>query len=173
MRIDLNKKKYSMKKSASCLLILIAALVFSGCSKEKRIERTLHKGDGSWSISSVTWQKVEQSTSGQTVDMGTSSDVGTFTFENDGSGSYNFTIDGDSYSRSFDWVVSDESISITEVIQSVDYLTGDVIQISVAFSGVRDNKNEITLEGSETMQTTSGTSVTQKVISGTFKLKRN
>lgn len=40
---------------------VLFAVAFTGCSKEKKLERTLHKKDGEWNISSVTWQKVEQS----------------------------------------------------------------------------------------------------------------
>jgi hypothetical protein len=158
------------------LSLFSVALLFSflaeSCSKEKKIERTLHKKDGEWTISSVTWQKVLQSGSGQTVTMGTSTNAGTFTFEKDGSGKYNFTIDGDNYSKSFNWTVSNETFSITAVSQNYDFSTGDVIQTAVAFSGTKNSKKKLIIEGSETYQSTSGSSVTQEVLTGTFELTK-
>lgn len=149
---------------------VLFAVVFTGCSKEKKLERTLHKKDGEWNISSVTWQKVEQSGSGQNVTMGTTTNAGKFVFDKDGSGSYNFTVDGDTYSQSFNWSVSEDAISVAKTSQTVDF-SGNFTQLAIAISGEQTGKNKIRLEGSETLQYSSG-SITQKVITGTFELSK-
>lgn len=160
-----------MKNKSSLLLICFVALLVFSCSKEKKLERTLHKKDGEWTISSVTWQKVVQGSSGQSVTLGTTTNAGKFVFEKDGSGSYNFTIDGTSYYQTFKWSVNDENISITKVSQTFDF-QGNFTQLAIAFSGVKTGKNSIEIEGSETQQYSSGSTL-QEVISGTFTLKKN
>jgi hypothetical protein len=103
--------------------------------------------------------------------VGTSNNVGSFTFDKGGSGSYSFTIDGTSYANTFGWSVSGTTISISKVSQSVN-LQGSVDQLAIAFSGNETGKKSIKLEGSETHQFVSG-STSQTVISGTFSLVKN
>lgn len=152
------------------IIFLMSILVISSCSKDKKIERALHKKEGEWNITTVNWQKVSQSSSGQSVTLGTTSNAGTFTFEKDGSGKYSFVVDGSSYSQSFDWSVNEEVISITKVSQTVDF-SGNFDQLAVAISGTQSSKNNIELEGSETHQYSSGP-ITQHVIVGSFSLTK-
>lgn len=162
-----------MKKSKflfTAIIILMSSFLLTSCSKDKRVERALYKKDGVWNITSVTWTKVIQDISGQSVTQGITANAGTFSFNKDGSGSYNFTINSDTYSQTFTWTVSNEDISITKVSQTVDF-SGNFDQLAVAISGTQSSKSKIALDGSETHQYSSG-NVTQKVMTGTFSLER-
>lgn len=162
-----------MKALVHLTTVLVFTLFAAGCSKDKRIERTLHKKDGEWTITNVTWQKVVQDTSGQHISTGSTANAGKFSFDKDGSGSYSFTVDGTDYSQSFTWDVNDEKISVTKVSQSVNIFSGSVEQLAVAISGSRNSKTEIHLEGSETHQYVGGSPIiSQHVFTGTFSLTR-
>jgi hypothetical protein len=162
-----------MKKQTTLLLtitLLLSSFLFTDCSKDKKIERNLYKKEGVWNISSVTWTHVVQGTSGQSVTTGTTADAGTFTFDKGGSGSYNFIVNGTTYSQSFSWSVSNENISLTKVSQTFD-LSGNFNQLAVAISGTQSDKKKMELQGSETHQYSSG-NITQDVFTGTFSLTK-
>ena len=146
----------------------ILILMIASCSKEKKVSRTLTKKDGSWKISQMDWESVSQDTSGQHINMGSSSDNGTFVFEKDNGGTYSFEAGGNSYNQSFSWSVNEEDISITKISQSFDF-SGSITQLAVAFTGERIDKKTIRLEGSETYQATSGV-ITQKVLTASIVL---
>lgn len=149
-------------------LVVVSIVLLSACSKDKKIEKVVYKNDGEWKIKSVSWNQIIQTQNGQSITNGTSTDIGTFTFNENGSGSYYFTIDTNIYQQSFNWSVSDESISVTKVSQTFDF-SGNIKQIAVAFSGTQNSKTELTIEGSETIQGYTG-EVTQRVFTGTFLL---
>ena len=157
--------------SSTALFLLSFLFLLTNCSKEKKLERSLHKKDGAWTISSVTWEQVIQDTSGQNIAIGSSANVGTFTFDKDGSGSYSFSINGSSYAQSFNWSVSGDVVSITKVSQTFDF-SGNISQLAIAFSSTQTDKKSMILEGSETHQYVSG-SISQSVIAGTFLLTKN
>ncbi|MEO5643356.1 MAG: hypothetical protein ABIQ40_07575 [Bacteroidia bacterium] len=159
-----------MKKLNLLAPFFLMLILFSTCSKDKQFERALHKKEGTWNIKNVAWQKVVQGSAGQSINLGTTSNAGTFSFDKDGSGSYSFTVDGSTYSENFNWTVSDEHVSIAKVSQSFD-LSGNFSQLAVAISGTQQSKNTIELAGSQTNQYSSGP-VTQQVITGTFLLER-
>lgn len=150
------------------VLFLFIIILISGCSKEKRIERSLHKKDGSWSVSSADWTSVVQDTSGQSINMGSTANTGNFIFEKEGSGTYNFTVNGEQYNSNFTWNVSGEVISITSISQTI---FGGISQKAISFSGEQTGKNSITLKGSIVEQYFSGT-IEQKSLSGTFYLSK-
>lgn len=152
------------------VIVLACSVLLSNCSKDKKLERALYKKEGVWNISSVTWQKVIVSTSGQTIALGTTANAGTFTFEKDGSGSYNFTVDGSTYSRTFTWTVNDENISVVRVSTSIDF-SGNVDQLTIAIAGEQKSKNNIELAGTETHVYSSGPT-TESVLTGTFSLTK-
>jgi hypothetical protein len=153
------------------LLLLACSMLLSNCSKDKKLERTLHKKEGVWNISSVTWQKVIVTSSGQTVSLGTTANAGTFTFDKDGTGSYSFTVDGSGYSRNFTWSVTDENIKIVRVSTDIDFSTGNVDQLTIAIVGEQKSKNSIELGGTETHVYSSGPT-TESVLTGTFSLTK-
>src|SRR5688572_18060881 len=133
-----------MKISKTLHLLFTSAFIavlLVGCSKDKQLEKMLYKKDGTWNISSVSWEKVQQNNSGQTVKTGISTNAGTFTFDKDGSGSYNYTIDNTSYSKTFSWTVNNETFAITFVSQSFD-LSGNITQISATYVGEEEDRNK-------------------------------
>ncbi|HYG49404.1 MAG TPA: hypothetical protein VD905_00810 [Flavobacteriales bacterium] len=157
-------------KQVSILIVTCSVLV--QCSKEKKVERSLYKKEGTWSITSVSWQKVLQDTSGQSVSQGTTANAGTFMFDKDGSGSYNFTVDGTIYNETFAWSVNNTTVSITKVSQNVDFTGGGSIeQIAISFSGDQKDKKNFEIQGSDSRQYASG-SISQKVFTGTFSLTK-
>ena len=152
------------------IALLFLSLFISSCSKDKKIEKALHKKEGEWNITSVTWEKVVQDTSGQSINFGTTSNAGTFTFDKDGDGNYQYTINGTSRFLSFRWNVHDEKISVTKLSNTFD-LNGDFTQTVISMMGSQTSKNTIVLEGSETIQYSFGT-VSQEVLVATFSLTK-
>lgn len=161
-----------MKRLQILSAVMLSLLFLFSCSKEKQLEKTLYKKDGNWTVKSADWEQISQSTtSGISIITGTSADAGTFSFDENGNGSYNFTLGAITYSESFSWSVSEESFSITKITQSIDFFSGEITQIIIAFSGSRIDKNTIEMSGSDTRQFTSG-DITQTVMAGTFTLAR-
>lgn len=161
-----------MKLMGKFIFVVGLMLIAFSCSKEKKLEKTLYKKDGSWKVTSAEWQQVSQSsTSGQSITTGTSTDAGTFNFEEDGSGSYSLTFGTKTYNQTFNWTVTDEEFSIVKVAQSIDIATLDIVQLAVAFSGTQLDKNTLQLEGSETLQYFSG-DLEQSVMTASITLVR-
>lgn len=161
-----------MQKLLLILTTGLSLLVLFSCSKEKQLEKTLYKKEGSWNVKSAEWNQVSQSsTTGQSVVTGTSTDAGTFTFDEGGNGTYSFVLGTKTYSESFTWSVSGETFSITKITQAIDFFTGDITQIVISFSGSQIDKNTIEMDGSDTRQYTSG-DITQTVMTGSFTLTR-
>jgi len=153
------------------LLTFLVGIVLLACSKDKRIEKVVYKKDGNWKVSTIEWNQILQTQNGQSITSGTSTNVGEFTFDESGSGSYNFTIaDSNVYAETFNWAVSDENISIAKVSQSFDF-SGNIKQIAVAFSGTQKSKTELTIEGSETLQGFTG-DFTQRVLTAKITLTK-
>lgn len=161
-----------MKKVFILAFLPVLMISIQSCSKEKRLEKALYKKDGNWNVKSAEWSQVTQSSSsGQSVVTGSSTDAGTFEFDESGSGSYSITLGTETYAQSFNWTVSEEEFSIVKVSQSYDFSTGEIIQKAVAFSGKQTDKNILEVEGSETLQYFSG-DIEQNVMAGTFILER-
>jgi len=160
-------------------LILAFAITFASCSKDKKIERKLPKGDGIWNITSAAYVFTEQDVNdvniSQAISSGTKSNIGSFTFGKDGIGSFSFTIDSFTREGSFTWMVVEEEVSIVYTyINLADIFsgTGDYDQVVGAFSGIWE-KNSWTLNGGDVEQHFDGTGnmdVTQTVLAGTFEL---
>lgn len=143
-------------------LIAIATLMIAigtGCSKEQRIERRLEKA-GTWNIDNITWSKVENNGTGQSVGMGTETNAGTFTFNKGGSGSYNYTLDGQKKSGAFTWS-NDASVILITVS------SGTISQQVIAYTILERSRNKFEIQGNEvTNSVPSG----QYVMSAVFKL---
>jgi hypothetical protein len=152
------------------VLLFACSVLLSNCSKEKQLERALHKKEGVWNISSVSWEKSILTSSGHNVSFGTTANPGTFTFEKDGSGSYNFTVDGSTYSRNFAWAVNGENIKIARISTSFD-LSGNIEYLTIGIVGKQKNKSNIELSGTETLVYSSGPA-TETVFTGTFSLTK-
>ncbi len=162
-------------KTLSKITLFLCSIIFLfvSCSKDKTIERHVQKSDGIWNIDLVDWTVVTQSGSGQSITTGTTNNAGTFTFENDGSGEYSYTV-GDTIVRTgtFNWSVDDEKVIITSVSQSFSW-SGSITQKAVAYIGTKPSKTKMTLEGSETEQYSGGSSnISQFVLTGTFTMTK-
>src|SRR5690349_289222 len=103
-----------IKVSAYFLIALFTAALLTSCSKDKKLERTLFKKDGDWNITSATWEVEEHTDTGIVITNGTSSNIGSFTFDKDGDGYCVYTINGESYSSTFKWRVISEQIYISK-----------------------------------------------------------
>jgi hypothetical protein len=155
-----------MKKPLFILLAVIASVTIQSCSKTKKTEKTLYKNEGKWAITSVIYTLVlTDETSTEIPFSGTINNPGTFTFNEGGTGSYNFTLDGNVFARDFTWTAEDDEVAIVKVYQNIDFLTGDTQQLSVAFGGERTAKNQLLLSGSETYVETSGSESMESILS--------
>lgn len=158
-----------MKIITKIFAITFITILFFACSKDKKIEKTLYKKDGVWNVSSVEYTYTNQNltTLAQTVLTGTAKDAGTFTFSKDGDVSYDFTFEGRNKTGTYNYTVSDGSISVTSVSQSVS-LTGTAgfDQKTTTYTGTQTSDTQIDLSGTETIQNTDS----QTVFVGTFVL---
>lgn len=151
--------------------ITVLLLIGISCSKEKQLERSLHKKEGIWDIDKISWQIVQQDTSGQTFKTGVETNAGTFTFDKGGSGSYDYTVDGTKRASTFSWQVDGSDIIISYISQSINSNL-DIEQIVISFTGSETSKNNIELSGSETIQEVGGVNIDQFVLTGTFNLSK-
>lgn len=141
--------------------------VLSGCSKEKKLERSLHKKDGTWTIDQLDYEIVDQdfNNSTQQIFTGVANNVGSVTFDKEGGGSFNYSVEGYTRTLSFSWSVSDETITLSRISQSI---SGAITQIVVAYTGTEIDNDRIEIAGSETEQGIDG----QFVIAGTMQLSK-
>ncbi|MFL5730788.1 MAG: hypothetical protein ACJ75J_14970 [Cytophagaceae bacterium] len=155
------------------LMLLTAITLLTACSKDKSIERQIQKKDGVWNIDNFAWNVVEQTSSpSQNIFSGSTSNAGTFTFDNNGTGKYSYTV-ADTIQRTgtFSWTVDNEKVSMVSATQSVNYSNYSVTQKAVTYSGADVSKTKMTVTGSEVDQYSSG-NVTQFTISGTMTLSK-
>jgi len=89
-------------------LVLMLSMVFilASCSKEARFEKRI---DGTWNIAKLSNQTYED---GKLTDDYTFNDIGTITFEKDGTGEMTVILFGTSTSESFTWTATSTHISI-------------------------------------------------------------
>ena len=146
-------------------VLLSLAMLLGACSKEKRTENLLYKHDGSWKISTLTYTYVSTDENNFQITLSaTAENAGKFEFNENGGGSYNFTLGNLIFAQNFKWTVSDESISLTQISQNIDFFTGNITQSVVAFSGEKTGKKQIQLTGTETHQSTSDSGISQYVL---------
>lgn len=154
----------------SILVAFCALLIFTGCSKDKMLEKRIHKKEGKWNIVTLHYTLIYQTSGGQQTKIGTINNAGTFTFDKD-NGTYSYEVEGFTRSGSFTWAVDDQKVNITSVKQSFDLSTSSFKQTSLALSGTEPEKNKLNLDGSEVDQQV-GSSVEQFALTGTFILEK-
>jgi hypothetical protein len=135
------------------------------CSEDKIKEDQInvnHVGEA-WKISSVDYNIVDQSTSGQGVKIGTKADAGTFYFDGT-SGSFDITIDKVHKEDVFNFTENANDITIVSISQNVG--TATLSQNVIAISGDKTSATAMTLQGTITKQSLSG----QFVMTATFSL---
>ena len=108
-----------MKPLRSHIALPLICLTFflSSCSKEISITKILSSDTGSWNVDEISWTKVETGSS-ISAKTGKETNAGTFVFNSDGTGSYDITIDGTLEHKDFNWNANNESVSITDTIQT-------------------------------------------------------
>lgn len=152
------------------MLLSTMSLLFivGSCSKTARTEKNLYKNNGKWNITSVVYSLVVIDENETEIPFnGTISNAGTFTFEEGGAGSYNFILDGKTFSQTFAWTAEDYEVAIVKYSQNVDFQTGDTELITVAFGGERTEKDKLILSGSETFVSVAGSETTESILSVT------
>lgn len=99
-----------IKFLALCFLIVNVSLLNS-CSKENKINKNLWKNGGEWNIETFV---SKQTSSNPVYNFNeTFSNVGTFKFNENGSGNVSVTTDGDTQSESFSYVNTEDKLSLT------------------------------------------------------------
>jgi len=159
-----------MKQLSKISALLLLAIMAVSCSKDKKIEKNLYSSDGVWNIDQVEYTIVENGTSGQGVGMGSSSNVGTFTFDKKDKGSYEFSIGDFDYSGTFSYTVEDGKITASYINQSFSLSNPSITQEVLELSGV-ESGDDITLTGSRTSQALSG-GIEQNVLTADFVLSK-
>ncbi|MBL4752054.1 MAG: hypothetical protein JKY52_00430 [Flavobacteriales bacterium] len=151
----------------STVMFALLFLGLTGCSKDKRLENQLTSKDGVWKIDDVHWITVDQQFNppSQVVAEGTTVNPGIFTFHDDGSGSYEFTINGQQRTGSFTYIVKDELVSLSFVFQNT---VGAFFQETIAYTGSQDAKKTLYIEGVETHQDTAS----QNTFTAEFNLRK-
>jgi len=150
----------------SIVLVAVLSLGLAGCSKDKRIENQLTKKDGVWNIDEVQWVTTEQifTPFSQAVLTGTTINAGTFTFDDGGSGSYDYTAGGVRRTGSFTYTVDDEAIAVVQVSQGLF----PFYQETIVYAGEKPGKKTLTLDGTEVYQDIEQ----QTIFAGEFYLSR-
>lgn len=90
-------------------LLVVSSLLISSCKKEVKIEKNLWKKDGEWNIESY-YSKQESTYTPDNFES-TFNNAGTYTFNENGSGSYVLTFGGDSESGSFTYSNTEDKIT--------------------------------------------------------------
>jgi len=152
----------------STILVAVLLTGLVGCSKDKRVENQLKKKDGIWIIDDVQWvYDFQNLITGYTIlSEGTTLDAGTFTFHDDGSGSYDYTVSTNlRRTGSFTYSVKDEVVSIVYSYQNVN---GPYYQETNTFVGEQGSKKKLHLTGSEAYEDSSE----KNLLTGEFNLSR-
>jgi hypothetical protein len=151
----------------SCMVFL-----FLSCSKDKMLERRLHKKEGQWNIDQVDWTIVYQSSSGQVIRSGTTYNAGTFTFEKNDVGRYSYAVDTFQRSGAFRWKVDNQKVSVVSINQTFSFSSSPTIsQSAVAYTATEPGKNSLIMEGTETQQEYTG-GISQFVLTGKFYMSK-
>jgi hypothetical protein len=94
-----------MKNTAKLLLVLsLFALGFTGCSKEKRIERHLVRKEGKWNVDTYDYKYYYNNTFFPNESY-TYSAAGNFVFEKNGTYVWTTTMDGDTDVSTGTWEI--------------------------------------------------------------------
>jgi hypothetical protein len=99
-----------MKTLKTLVYILFAAMLISSCSKEAQLENRLERGNGIWNVDEIAWAKANVSNN-VNAGAGIEYNAGSFTFNDDGTGSYDYKYDGIHKQGTFKWSNSAASIS--------------------------------------------------------------
>jgi len=154
-------KTISKRFAQLLFMTALAGIIAAGCSKEKRVEHRLEKVKN-WNIDKIDYQKVQTGT-GVTAKVGTETNAGTMIFNKDGSGSYDYMLDGQKRTGTFTWTNSVNNVTFNYVATSAT-----IVQ-AVSYTILDDSSKSMTLQGSEVIIDATGN---QLVLNATFYLSK-
>ncbi len=143
-----------MKKQVfkiTSLTVMLLWVLLSSCSRDRRTERRLERVQN-WQIAQITYQKAQ--TAGFavfTAKVATEYNCGTMVFDRNGTGSYNYMLDGQQRVGTFTWTCTAENLSFNYAAAST---TGAQ---AASYNILNQTRTSITLQGSEAMIDGAGT----------------
>ena len=141
------------------LLFFIVALsvAVASCSDDNEVKQKgdpdlNHTGD-KWTITSVEYNLIDQSTSGQTFKNGTKANAGSFYFvPGEEKGSFELNVEGYNKEDAFNYTMDAEDVTIVDVEQSAGVQTNqNILAVTGSVTG-----SDMTLDGTITKQSTTG-----------------
>lgn len=92
-------------------LLFVGAVLFTGCSKEVKIEKNLWKNGGEWNVDSYSYTSVSSSgTNNITISL---DDMGTMTFTKEGGGTYSFMQFGSTDTGTLQYTNTADELALT------------------------------------------------------------
>jgi hypothetical protein len=91
-------------------LLFVGASLLNSCSKENKINKNLWKNGGEWNI--VTLVSKQTSSNPINTFNESFSNVGTFKFNENGSGSVSVTLDGETQSETFTYMNTEDKLTL-------------------------------------------------------------
>ncbi|MFZ6010591.1 MAG: hypothetical protein ACOYXT_09605 [Bacteroidota bacterium] len=155
-----------MTKKLWPIAFLFALLIVS-CSKDEDAvpaSKLNHVGE-KWNITSVEYNLIDQSLSGQAVKFGTKTNAGTFYLNGD-QGSFDIIIDNYRLEDYFSYEENAGDITIISINQNVG--TSNFSQYVTVISGDKVSATSITLSGTFSKQSNTG----QFIFTGSFELTK-
>jgi Lipocalin-like domain len=152
--------KNNLLKIASFTLIVFA-LMGSSCSKDTQVQHNLETVN-TWQIDQIFYQKAQAGTSGVKAKVATEYNNGVLVFNKDGTGSYDYMLDGQHRTGSYKWTVSAGNLTFNYAAASS---TGAQ---AATYNIIHQTKTSVVLQGSEALVDGTGTFA----LDATFSLRK-
>ena len=149
----------NMKLKMPLFFTVVLSVALLGCSDDNEVKQKgdpdlNHEGD-KWTITSVDYNLIDQSTTGQTFKNGTKANAGSFYFVPGGEkGSFEMNVEGYNKEDAFNYTMNMDNgeVSIVDIEQSAGTQTNqNVVVLTGDVSGT-----EMSLDGTITKQSTAG-----------------
>jgi hypothetical protein len=147
-----------MKSKRLFVMVVVMVVALASCSDDNGAKRKgdpdiAHTGD-KWTVTSVEYLLIDQSTSGQVMKSDTKANAGSFYFVPGATnGSFEMDIEGYNKEDAFNYTFSEGSVSIISIEQGVGTT---VSQNILALNGEQSSDTEMSLTGTITKQSTTG-----------------
>ena len=146
-----------MKSKMLLFFIVALSVAVTSCSDDNEVKQKgdpdlNHTGD-KWTITSVEYNLIDQSTSGQTFKNGTKANAGSFYFvPGEEKGSFELNVEGYNKEDAFNYTMDAEDVTIVDVEQSAGVQTNqNILALTGSVTG-----SDMTLDGTITKQSTTG-----------------
>lgn len=141
-------KNYLLKIAS--FTFIVVALMSTSCSKDKQTQLTLEKVK-TWKIDQIYYQKAQAGTSGVNAKVATEYNCGTMVFDKDGTGSYDYMLDGLHRVGTYKWTVTAGNVSF-------DYAAASTTGAQAAtYNILHQSKSSVIMQGSEALVDGTGT----------------